>query len=92
MGERSGNACTEEVAWALRVLYGVDTHLKFEKFCATSRLLEEISGVRLQPHKAVVGSNSFAQEAGLVVGGLLQHPFTAMAYRPELVGQKSEYS
>ena len=88
MGERSGSAATEEVAWALKVLYGVDTHLRFEKLYAISEMLQQMSGVKLQPHKPVVGRNSFAQEAGLIVSGLLQHPFTAMAYRPELVGQK----
>ena len=41
----------------------------------------------LQPHKAVVGRNSFAHESGLVVSGLLHDPFTAESYAPELVGQ-----
>jgi len=89
MGERSGCAATEEVALALYVLYGRDMGLDLTKFYKTSILLQKYSRVKLQPHKAVVGSGAFAQEAGLVVTGWKEFPLTAEPYLPELVGQKA---
>ncbi len=88
MGERSGAAATEEVALALLVLYGIDTGLDYSRFFEVSQLVQSLTGVSVQPHKAVVGENAFAQEAGLVVGGLIQSAFTAQAMAPELVGQQ----
>jgi len=88
IGERSGNTATEEVVAALRILYGIDLGINLERLYETSRLVEEVSGVCLQEHKPVVGRNSFAHESGLVVAGLLNMPFTAEAYSPEIVGQK----
>ncbi|OGP64926.1 MAG: hypothetical protein A2170_14775 [Deltaproteobacteria bacterium RBG_13_53_10] len=87
MGERAGCGATEEVAVALRILYGIDMGLHLEKFYEASQLLQKFSGIKLQPHKAVVGEGAFAQEAGLVVSGWKEFPFTAEAYLPELVGQ-----
>ncbi|MCZ7567796.1 MAG: hypothetical protein M5U01_04250 [Ardenticatenaceae bacterium] len=89
MGERAGGAATEEVALALALLYGVKTGLRLEGLHAASALLQELTGVRLQRHKAVVGEGAFAQEAGLVVGGFLRNPFVAQSYNPEVVGQKT---
>ncbi len=87
MGERAGGAPTEEVALALKILYGVDLNLNFDKFYSVSSLLQEMSGVTLAPHKAVVGENAFRQEAGTVVAGWKETVFTADPYVPELVGQ-----
>ena len=49
--------------------------------------MASISGVLMPPNKAVVGENAFRQEAGMVVAGVLQDPFTAEPYAPEVVGQ-----
>lgn len=89
MGERAGCAATEEVAVALHILYGRDMGLDLDKFHKASVLLQKYSGVKLQRHKAVVGNGAFAQEAGLVVTGWKEFPFTAEPYLPELVGQKA---
>jgi methanogen homocitrate synthase len=88
MGERAGCAATEEVALALYILYGIDMGLNLDKFYEASVLVQKYSGVPLQRHKAVVGKGAFAQEAGLVVTGWKESPFTAEPYLPELVGQK----
>ncbi len=89
MGERAGCAATEEIAMALRILYGRDMGLDPTKFYKASGLLQKYSGAKLQRHKAVVGEGAFAQEAGLVVTGWKEFPFTAEPYLPELVGQKA---
>jgi len=90
LGERAGNARTEEVALALRMLYNVDLGLKLENLYQVSRLLQEITGIKMPPHKAVVGENAFAQEAGAIVAGWLVNPFTAEPYLPEVVGQTTK--
>jgi isopropylmalate/homocitrate/citramalate synthase len=90
LGERSGNAATEEVAMALEVLYGIETGLNLTRLTEVSLLVAELSGVRTQVNKAVVGESAFRHESGMVVAGLLQDPFTAEAYEPELVGQRRQ--
>jgi isopropylmalate/homocitrate/citramalate synthase len=90
IGERSGNALTEEVALALRILYDVDLGLELGKFYQTARLIQEITGITMPPHKAVVGENAFAQEAGAIVAGWIANPFTAEPYLPEVVGQTAK--
>ncbi len=88
IGERSGNCPLEEVVTALRILYDVDAGIRLERLKEVSETVQAVSGIRLQPHKAVVGRNSFVHESGMVVAGLLKHPFTAEPYAPEIVGQK----
>jgi isopropylmalate/homocitrate/citramalate synthase len=89
MGERSGNASTEEVAVALLLLYGLHLNLKYEKFYEVSRLVQELTGVKLQPHKAVVGENAFTFESGAGLEGFAKgNPFISETYLPEVVGQK----
>jgi isopropylmalate/homocitrate/citramalate synthase len=85
----NGNASTEEVAVALLLLYGVDLNLKYEKLYEVSRLVQELSGVKLQPHKAVVGQNAFSFESGAGLEGFAKgNPFISETYLPEVVGQK----
>ena len=90
LGERAGNAPTEEVLVALKFLYGIDLGIKLEKLKETSRLVEELSGVSVQQNKAIIGKHAFAHESGMVVAGIFKNPFTAEAYAPETVGQKRE--
>jgi isopropylmalate/homocitrate/citramalate synthase len=87
LGERAGNTALEEVVLALKVLYGVDVGLDTRQLQAISKEVERRSGVPLQQHKAVVGKGAFVHETGMVVAGVLNDPFTAEAYTPELVGQ-----
>jgi isopropylmalate/homocitrate/citramalate synthase len=91
LGERCGNAATEEVAMALEVLYGVKMGMNLTHLTSISRLVAELSGVIPQVNKAVIGENAFRHEAGTVVAGVLQDPFTAEAYQPEMVGQRRQF-
>lgn len=90
MGERAGCAATEEVVLALELLYKVDTGIRTEGFYEVSRLVQELSKIPMQRHKAIVGEGAFAQEAGLIVAGLLREPLVAMTFRPEKVGQTTK--
>ncbi len=92
LGERAGNAATEEVAVALQLLLGVDAGIKLDKLFEVSRLIEELSGVKVSLGKAVVGGNIYTFESGLVVymwksckdAGF---ELGVLPYMPEIVGQ-----
>lgn len=89
VGERSGNAPTEEVVMMLQMLYGIDLGIDATKLKETSDLVARLSGITPAPNKAVIGANCFAHESGLAVAGMRGTPFTSEAYLPELVGQTS---
>lgn len=88
IGERAGNASLEEVVMALQNLYKFKTGIRAEKIYETSRLVRRLTGVPIQPNKAIVGDNAFAHEAGIHVHGVLSNPFTYEPIRPESVGRR----
>lgn len=89
IGERAGNASLEEVVMALfvrRDALPFVTNIKTEEIYASSRLLSEITGVEVQPHKAIVGRNAFAHEAGIHQDGVLKNTLTYEIMTPASVG------
>lgn len=90
LGERSGNTSTEETLMALKLLYGKDLGVDLTRLCEISKLVEQRANAPLQYHKPIVGKHSFSHESGMVVAGVLEEPFVAEAYAPELVGAKRE--
>ena len=90
LGERSGNTSTEELLLALKLLYGKDLGIDLTRLTDVSNLVEKLSNTPLQKHKPVVGRHSFSHESGMVVAGVLEEPFVAEAYAPELVGAHRE--
>jgi 2-isopropylmalate synthase len=89
IGERAGNAAMEELAMILATRkdhYGLETHLKTTELYRTSRLLSTITGVSVQPNKAIVGSNAFAHEAGIHQHGMLANSQTYEIMTPESIG------
>ena len=89
IGERAGNAALEEVAAAMLVRGDSlpFTHgLQLERLYPTSRLLSEILSLSPSPHKAIVGSNAFAHEAGIHQHGMLANPLTYQVLSPAAVG------
>lgn len=89
IGERAGNCSMEEVVMALRTrsdFYQADTEIVSEEIMRTSRLVTKITGIPVQPNKAIVGSNAFAHEAGIHQDGLLKEKTTYEIIRPESIG------
>jgi 2-isopropylmalate synthase len=92
IGERAGNASLEEIVMTLRTrkdFFGIDTRVKTEEIFRSSRLLSHITGVHVQPNKAIVGENAFAHEAGIHQDGVLKEKLTYEIMRPEDIGRPS---
>lgn len=90
IGERAGNASMEEIVMALKVRKdtygGLETNIHTEQIYHSSKLLSLITGVQVQPNKAIVGDNAFAHEAGIHQDGVLKNVMTYEIMTPESVG------
>jgi 2-isopropylmalate synthase len=89
IGERAGNASLEEIVMALRVrkdYLKADTRIDTTQIYGASRLVTQVTGVKVQPNKAIVGENAFAHEAGIHQHGVLANPSTYEIMTPESVG------
>ncbi len=89
IGERAGNAALEEIVMTMKTrkdLLGFETKIVTEQLFSTSRLVSQITGIVVQPNKAVVGANAFAHEAGIHQDGMLKEKATYEIMTPESVG------
>ncbi|MGH7231193.1 MAG: 2-isopropylmalate synthase [Nitrospiraceae bacterium] len=89
IGERAGNASLEEIVMGLRTrkdFYGADTQIRTEELSKASRLVSKITGMTVQPNKAIVGANAFAHTSGIHQDGLLKDKSTYEIMRPESIG------
>jgi 2-isopropylmalate synthase len=89
IGERAGNASLEEFVMATRVRRDVlpyETAIDARQLYPASKLLSEITGVSVQPNKAIVGRNAFAHEAGIHQDGVIKNPLTYEIMTPQSVG------
>jgi D-citramalate synthase len=86
LGERAGNAALEEIVVSLKSLYNVDTSIKTELLYSTSQLVSRLTGILVQPNKAIVGENAFRHESGIHTQGLLENPLTYEPIDPTTVG------
>jgi len=89
IGERAGNASLEEIVMALKVRrekLGIETGIVTEQLYPASRALTHITGIGVQPNKAIVGANAFAHESGIHVAALLKSELTYSIMTPDQVG------
>ncbi len=100
IGERAGNTALEEVVMALHVrrqyfnaylgrkeaseapLTNIDTRQIYK----TSRLVSNLTGMLVQPNKAIVGANAFAHESGIHQDGILKNKLTYEIMDAESIG------
>ncbi|BAT54165.1 2-isopropylmalate synthase [Nostoc sp. NIES-3756] len=87
IGERAGNAALEEIVMALQVrkhyfnpYFGRAvnsdaplTNIKTQEIYKTSSLVSQLTGMLIQPNKAIVGANAFAHESGIHQDGVIKH-------------------
>nr|CAJ55509.1 methylthioalkylmalate synthase a [Arabidopsis cebennensis] len=91
IGERSGNASLEEVVMALKcrgayVINGVYTRIDTRQIMATSKMVQEYTGLYVQPHKPIVGANCFVHESGIHQDGILKNRSTYEILSPDDIG------
>jgi 2-isopropylmalate synthase len=89
LGERAGNTSLEEVVMALRsrkAYFGVDTRVNTREIMRASRLVSNITGIMVQPNKAIVGANAFAHSSGIHQDGVLKERTTYEIIDPAEVG------
>lgn len=92
IGERAGNTAMEEVVMALRTRkdkFGVETNIDTTLITRASYLVKTITGMVVQPNKAIVGANAFAHESGIHQDGVIKNRQTYEIMTPESVGLKS---
>jgi 2-isopropylmalate synthase len=92
IGERAGNTSLEEVVMGLytrRDLLGLESSINTREIHSSSRLVSMVTGIVVQPNKAVVGANAFAHEAGIHQDGVLKNKMTYEIMEPETVGLTS---
>ena len=89
IGERAGNCSLEEIVMNLHTrkdFYKAKTNIHTREIIRTSRLVTRITGIQVQPNKAIVGANAFAHESGIHQDGLLKEKMTYEIIRPEDIG------
>lgn len=100
IGERAGNAALEELVMALHVrrqyfnpFLGRDvnsieplTNIDTKQIYKTSRLVSNLTGMIVQPNKAIVGANAFAHESGIHQDGVLKNRLTYEIMDAESIG------
>ncbi len=92
IGERAGNAALEEIVMAVRTRadeFPCRTRIDATQLVPTSRMVASISGMMVQPNKAIVGENAFAHESGIHQDGVLKSRETYEIMRAEDVGWQS---
>lgn len=89
IGERAGNCAMEELVMAIKTrkdFFNLTTGIKTEYIHQSSRLLTQITGIPVQPNKAIVGANAFAHESGIHQDGLIKEKITYEIMTPQSVG------
>jgi 2-isopropylmalate synthase len=92
IGERAGNTSLEEIVMAIHTrgdYLNLKTDINTRKIYSASRLVSTITGIMVQPNKAIVGANAFAHESGIHQDGVLKNPMTYEIMQPEIIGLSS---
>jgi len=89
IGERAGNASLEEIVMTLKIrkdYFQATTGIDTTQIIKTSKLVSALTGISVQPNKAIVGGNAFRHESGIHQDGMLKHRATYEIMRPQDVG------
>ena len=92
IGERAGNAASRRWRWrsgSTPRSTGVATGLDHSQLYRTSRMVSQLTGMQVQPNKAVVGANAFAHHSGIHQDGMLKDRRTFEIIEPGEVGAGS---
>jgi len=92
IGERAGNAPTEDTLLALLTMYGVDTGIKTERLTKLSRYVRKIGRLAMPANRQIVGDTLFDIESGIIASwyknAAKDHFLEVFPFHPNLVGQR----
>ncbi|MHB8771858.1 MAG: LeuA family protein [Syntrophales bacterium] len=92
LADGAGLAAFEEVVMALTVMYGMELGIRLERITELSRLVQEISGIAVQPHKPLVGASVFLETPDTHIEGILRARLRGEKTRgfidPATIGQR----
>lgn len=97
LGERAGNAPTEEVVMGLEMILGLKTNIDCSGLYRVSKLIQEISKVHVAPNKPIVGERIFHSESGIVIDAnekmrkATGYDYSMLPYNPEFIGRSIKY-
>ena len=89
LGERAGNAAVEELIMGIdtrKDYYKIEHKIDTTQIYRSSKLVSSLTGIAVQPNKAIVGANAFAHESGIHQHGVLSEKSTYEIMRPESIG------
>ena len=89
LGERAGNTALEEIVMLIKTREGefnVTTNISSEHIAPVSATVSQLTGIAIQPNKAIVGGNAFAHESGIHQHGVIENATTYEIMTPESVG------
>ncbi|MEI7641326.1 MAG: 2-isopropylmalate synthase [bacterium] len=89
LGERAGNASLEEVVMAINTrkdIYKVETGIKTDEIYKVSKMVTRLTGIPVQPNKAIVGANAFAHASGIHQDAILKNETTFGIMTPKSIG------
>jgi isopropylmalate/homocitrate/citramalate synthase len=91
LGERAGNAPTEDTVMALLTMYGIDIGIKYDKLYPLAKMVQEIANSPVPLNRSVVGDMLFQVESGIIANWFrncgTEYQTELFPFRPELVGQ-----
>jgi homocitrate synthase NifV len=88
LGERAGNCAIEELAVALKMLYGVETGVHLDRLTALAEYVSDVSGWQISPAKSIVGHDAFSQKLDMHVALTRKDPTLLEPFAPALVGNR----
>lgn len=89
IGERAGNASLEEIVMSIETrkdFFNAETNINTKEIYKTSRMVSNLTGMIVQPNKAIVGANAFAHEAGIHQDGVIKEKRTYEIMDAESIG------
>ena len=90
LGERTGNAATEELMVAMQILMGIDNGYKLDKLMGLCELVETISGVPIAANKPIAGSRNYTRESGIGVDLVIKEPLAMFATNPHYFARQGD--
>jgi 2-isopropylmalate synthase len=90
LGERAGNAATDEVALGIELLLGMKTGLRLDLLYPVAQLVAELTKIPIARNKPITGDNEFTCESGMVaycIDKFAKNNVPSQAYNPTLIGR-----